>query len=48
MDTPAISPVPIAERVAAIADAGYCGFGLIVDDLAVVRDIYRTSPHKRT
>ncbi len=38
MDTPAISPVPIAERVAAIAEAGYCGFGLIADDLAVVRD----------
>ena len=38
MDSPAISPVPIAERVAAIADAGYCGFGLIADDLAVVRD----------
>ena len=38
MDSPAVSPVPIAERVVAIADAGYCGFGLIADDLAVVRD----------
>ncbi len=38
MNTPATSPVPIAERVAAVADAGYCGFGLIADDLAVVRD----------
>jgi sugar phosphate isomerase/epimerase len=38
MNTPATSPVPMAERVAAVADAGYCGFGLIVDDLAVVRD----------
>jgi sugar phosphate isomerase/epimerase len=38
MDSPATSPVPIAERVAAVADAGYCGFGLIADDLAVVRD----------
>jgi sugar phosphate isomerase/epimerase len=38
MDTPAASPVPISERVAAVADAGYCGFGLIADDLAVVRD----------
>jgi sugar phosphate isomerase/epimerase len=38
MDTPATSPVPIAERVAAVTDAGYCGLGLIADDLAVVRD----------
>lgn len=38
MDSPSVSPVPIAERVVAIADAGYCGFGLIADDLAVVRD----------
>ncbi len=35
---PPISPVPIAQRVAAVADAGYCGLGLIADDLAVVRD----------
>jgi sugar phosphate isomerase/epimerase len=38
MWTPAISPVPIAERIAAIADAGYCGFGLIADDLITIRD----------
>ena len=38
MNTPATSPVPIAERVAAVADAGYCGVGLIADDLTVVRD----------
>ena len=38
MRTPATSPVPIAERVAAVADAGYCGLGLIVDDLVTVRD----------
>jgi sugar phosphate isomerase/epimerase len=38
MRTPATSPVPIAERVAAVADAGYCGLGLIVDDLVAVRD----------
>src|ERR1044072_7552390 len=38
MNTPATSPVPISERVAAVADAGYCGFGLIADDLVVVRD----------
>ena len=38
MRKPATSPVPIAERVAAVADAGYCGLGLIADDLAVVRD----------
>lgn len=35
---PAISPVPIAERVAAIADAGYVGLGLIADDLLAIRD----------
>lgn len=38
MHTPAISPVPIAERIHAIADAAYVGLGLIADDLAVVRD----------
>ncbi len=41
MRIPATSPVPIAERVAAVADAGFCGLGLIADDLAVVRDIHR-------
>ena len=38
MRLPPTSPVPIAQRVAAVADAGYCGLGLIADDLAVVRD----------
>lgn len=38
MRVPATSPVPISQRVAAVADAGYCGLGLIVDDLAVIRD----------
>jgi sugar phosphate isomerase/epimerase len=38
MRTPATSPVPIAERVAAVADAGYVGLGLIADDLLAVRD----------
>ena len=38
MRTPATSPVPIAERVAAVADAGYAGFGLIADDLLAIRD----------
>jgi sugar phosphate isomerase/epimerase len=38
VDSPAVSPVPIAERITAIADAGFCGFGLIVDDLRVIRD----------
>ena len=38
MRIPPASPVPIAQRVAAVADAGYCGLGLIADDLAVVRD----------
>jgi sugar phosphate isomerase/epimerase len=39
MCIPATSPVPIAERVTAIADAGFCGLGLIADDLAAIRDI---------
>jgi sugar phosphate isomerase/epimerase len=38
MDSPATSPVPIAERIAAIADAGFCGFGLVADDLIAIRD----------
>ena len=38
MLVPATSPVPIAERLAAIADAGFCGLGLIADDLAAIRD----------
>jgi sugar phosphate isomerase/epimerase len=38
MDTPKTSPVPIAERLTAIAEAGYSGFGLIAEDLAVIRD----------
>ena len=36
--TPPVSPVPIDERVAAVAEAGYCGMGLIAADLAVIRD----------
>jgi sugar phosphate isomerase/epimerase len=38
MHNPPTSPVPIAERVAAVADAGYCGLGLLAADLVVVRD----------
>ncbi|GAB7069246.1 sugar phosphate isomerase/epimerase [Mycobacterium hodleri] len=38
MHQPAVSPVPVAERVKAVADAGFCGLGLIVDDLVVIRD----------
>jgi sugar phosphate isomerase/epimerase len=38
MDTPAVSPTPITERVAAVAAAGYTGMGLIADDLRVIRD----------
>jgi sugar phosphate isomerase/epimerase len=38
VDAPASSPVPIRERLAAIADAGFVGFGLVVDDLIAVRD----------
>jgi sugar phosphate isomerase/epimerase len=35
---PAISPVPIEQRVAAVADAGFTGMGLVADDLRVIRD----------
>ena len=38
MNSPGTSPVPIGERISAIADAGFCGFGLIADDLIAVRD----------
>ena len=38
MQSPSTSPVPIAERLAAIAEAGFNGFGLVADDLAAVRD----------
>jgi sugar phosphate isomerase/epimerase len=38
MDTPGTSPVAITERIAAIAAAGFCGFGLVADDLAAIRD----------
>ena len=38
MRVPSTSPVPIAERVAAIADAGYVGMGLVADDLLAIRD----------
>lgn len=38
MRVPAISPVPIAERIAAVADAGFVGMGLIADDLVAIRD----------
>jgi sugar phosphate isomerase/epimerase len=38
MLSPGTSPVPIATRLAAIADAGFCGFGLVADDLVAIRD----------
>jgi sugar phosphate isomerase/epimerase len=38
MRAPATSPVPVAERVAAVADAGFAGMGLVADDLLAVRD----------
>jgi sugar phosphate isomerase/epimerase len=38
MRSPATSPVPIAERVAAVADAGFTGMGLVADDLSAIRD----------
>jgi len=38
MHNPATSPVPIADRIAAIAEAGFVGFGLIADDLLAVQN----------
>ena len=38
MRHPATSPVPIAERIAAVADAGFTGMGLIAADLFAIRD----------
>lgn len=38
MRVPATSPVPITERVAAVAEAGFTGLGFIADDLLAVRD----------
>ncbi len=38
MHVPATRPVPIAERLAAVAEAGYRGLGLIAADLALIRD----------
>jgi sugar phosphate isomerase/epimerase len=35
---PATSPVPIADRITAVAEAGFIGLGLIADDLLAVRD----------
>lgn len=35
---PATSPVPIGERITAVAEAGYCGMGLVADDLRAIRD----------
>ncbi|NTY63221.1 hypothetical protein [Mycolicibacterium sphagni] len=32
------SAVPIDERVAAVAEAGYRGMGLVADDLVAIRD----------
>jgi sugar phosphate isomerase/epimerase len=35
---PPTSPVPIVDRIAAIADAGFTGLGLIADDLLAIRN----------
>jgi sugar phosphate isomerase/epimerase len=40
MRVPATSPVPITERVAAVAEAGFTGLGFIADDLLAVRDTF--------
>jgi sugar phosphate isomerase/epimerase len=37
MDSPSTSSVPIGERITAIADAGFCGFGLAADDLFAIQ-----------
>ncbi|UYY81672.1 MULTISPECIES: sugar phosphate isomerase/epimerase family protein [unclassified Arthrobacter] len=38
LTSPEISPVPIVERLEAIASTGWAGFGLAYDDLVVARD----------
>jgi sugar phosphate isomerase/epimerase len=38
LNTPEISPVPIGERLEAIASTGWAGFGLAYDDLVAARD----------
>jgi sugar phosphate isomerase/epimerase len=38
MRSPATSPVPIAARIAAVAETGFVGMGLIADDLSFIRD----------
>lgn len=37
MHNPPVSPVPIDERIAAIADAGLGGLELVADGLAVIK-----------
>ncbi len=37
-DRPGPSPVPVEQRVAAVAGAGFTGMGLVLDDLRVVRE----------
>lgn len=38
LDQPEVSPIPIGERIRAVAAAGYAGMGIAQDDLAVIRD----------
>ncbi len=38
LNSPEISPVPIVERLEAIASTGWAGFGLAYDDLVAARD----------
>ena len=38
LDTPETSPVPVLERVQAVASTGWMGMGLVHDDLQVVAD----------
>ena len=33
-----VSPIPIADRITAVSDAGFAGMGIVAADLAVIRD----------
>ena len=34
--SPALSPIPIIERIAAVASAGFAGMGIVAADLAAI------------
>ena len=37
LDTPEMSPIPVLERIQAVASTGWMGMGLVHDDLQVMR-----------